>query len=111
MKYFWVAFILFMLAGCTQYTRVEQLELGMTKDEVMNMTSGCSYRGESENFIQYSCKLDVPSGKNLDKRAVRPFILSFEKDKLKKIMLDEQALQREAIRYRHDYLRGHYFYY
>ena len=102
--------LLFLLAGCTDYARREDIKMGMTVDEVAVRTP-CFFRGGSGISLKYSCQLDVPSGQYLERRSIIPYILTFEDGRLKKIELDEAERQREAIMYRYYYDYPGYGYY
>ena len=94
-----------LLAGCTKYAMVEQVRVGMTSSEFAQLETPCFYRGQSDKYLKYSCKFDVPSGYKFDERLIRPYIVTFKNGRLSQITLDERELDRDVIRYQD------YFYY
>jgi len=96
-----------LLTGCTKYARVEQLQLGMNFAEVSRVVEKYTYRGQTENSMEYSCKLDVPSSASFNGRTLQPYILKFRDNRLEEITLDERALDRQATQYRYSFGYGY----
>ncbi|HIJ70814.1 MAG TPA: hypothetical protein HPP87_05550 [Planctomycetes bacterium] len=97
MKKFLIISVL-LLTGCNQYVKVDQLEMGMTIDEVTQLELLWSYRGQTDQYIEYSCKLKIPSSYTLDGWAIKPYILTFKDNKLHQIMIDERELDRQIAK-------------
>lgn len=94
-----VIFFAGFISGCANYANLEDIEMGMTIQEISTRTDGCYYSGQEYNQTEYRCKFKVPYGSGLEKRTVKPYILEFKNNRLQTITLDEQALNRQSARY------------
>ncbi len=92
--------LLIIISGCTTYPRIEQLQLGMTTQELAAVAQDCTLSGQSWDTSEYRCRLSVPQGIDAEDRTVNPYILKFKNGRLQEIQLDQNALDREAVRYR-----------
>lgn len=100
-----------LFTGCTDYARIEQLYLGMSMEQARQIAPNCTFRGEAENTIEYTCDLSVPRGYESPNRIVKPYILVFRNERLYEITLDEKELDRRALPDRVYYPPSPSFYY
>lgn len=109
--------VLLSTTGCVQYAGIEQTRMGMTVNELRMIDTPCYFRGESGEKILYNCQFSVPTGPYSNERTIKPYILTFEDDRLTEIALDEQELDRQrfedGLYYQHRfyYPYGYHFYY
>ena len=86
------------VSGCTHYTNIERVQIGMTPEELMQIDTPCYYRGSQGEKTYYNCKFKVSSSEYMSSHAVKPYILTFTDNKLAEISLDEAELDRQQIR-------------
>ena len=97
-----------VLAGCTQYANIDQVQIGMSLNEFTQLQTPLNFRGTSGDYTQYSCKLRVPYQQALSSTAIRPYVLTFKEGTLTEIEIDENELNRQAIRQNVNYNVGFY---
>lgn len=95
-----VLICLLAITGCANYAQIEQLQMGMTTQEVAAIAPDCTISARSWETSEYKCRLNVPKASNPDDRTINPYILKFKNDRLQEITLDEKQLDRDNIRYR-----------
>lgn len=96
-------FLLLFLTGCVHYAGIEQVRMGMTREEFSYLDTPCYYRGQNNENTQYSCRFKMPTG------SIRPYILTFTAGRLTEIMVDENELDRQIMR--NQFYYQHHFYY
>lgn len=109
MRHFLIIMVLLpvLITGCTQYTRLEDVELGMPLDEFLLLESSCYYRSTSGDTVRYSCQFNAPAGKAISGRGIRPYLVTFENGILTQIDYDEAERIEQMLRRRYP---PHYHY-
>ena len=97
-----------LMAGCTQYARMEEVKMGMPLDEFLQLPTPCYYRATLDNRVQYSCRFNVRYGESISTRVIRPYIMTFEDGVLSQIAFDEQERTRQLLRNQYHYRRGYW---
>lgn len=97
--------------GCVHYAAIEQVNPGMTVQELLQVDTPCYYRGTKDGEVSYNCQFRVSSNEHLSGSSVKPYILTFKDGKLNEITLNERELYRQQIRDWYYYDPGYYYRY
>jgi len=88
----------FIFSGCTHYAYIEQVQIGITIEELMQIDTPCYVNSTYEDKTLYNCRFRVSSKEYTFGRSVKPYILTFEDDTLTDITLNEHELDRLLMR-------------